>query len=269
MLARCLAVALFALASLPSPARAHQDPPGCFQISVFLSIAMFRSDGVTPVVGAIEDCEQVFYRVQLSNPADPDDCAFEGGSLSLTTPDGTVHTISSSVPCLGGTTGTCTPGTNSILSGMISYTASPGDVSGGQVVATSSYGVGIAHDSAGNTPGVSAFTPRATAVVACAVTTTVTTTSSTTTTMPQSVCTSIKLVAATKLGLALAKCEAKAVKGGVAVVQLCRDKAIAKFTAKWTSAENKGDCITTGDQADIQALIDACTNNLTNDLVQP
>ena len=57
-----------AIVSTPRPGRAHQDPPGCFSTGVSISIGMFRSDGVTGVVGTIQDCEQVFYRATLAKP---------------------------------------------------------------------------------------------------------------------------------------------------------------------------------------------------------
>ena len=59
----------------------------------------------------------------------------------------------------------------------------------------------------------------------------------------------------------------QAVKGGVAAVQICRDKAIAKFTTKWGSLETKPDCLTSGDQTTIQDLIDACSTSLLHALV--
>ena len=272
-----------AIVSMPGAARAHQDPPGCFIDGVSISIAMFRSDGVTGVVGTIQDCEQVFYRATLAKtPLSTDGCAFSGGQFTFTTPDGTVTTLLASVPCLGGTSGEgCVSGVNSFQSGLIPYHASPADVSGGFVAASADYGTGVAHDSPGNTPGVMAHTPKSTPVVACSTPTTSTSTTSpptttstttagattTSTTQPPSVCSATKLTTATKLALALTKCDAKGVKGGVAAIQTCRDKAIAKFTTKWGSLETKPDCFTSGDVTSIQDLIDACTTSLLHELV--
>jgi hypothetical protein len=271
-----------AIVSTPRPGRAHQDPPACFSTGVSISIGMFRSDGVTGVVGTIQDCEQVFYRATLAKTPTPGACAFSGGQFTFTAPDGTVTTLLASVPCLGGTSGEgCVSGVDSFQSGLVPYHASPADVSGGFVTAAADYANGVSHDSPGNTAGVFAHTPKATPVVACSTPTTSTSTTSpptttstttagattTSTTQPPSVCSATKLTTATKLALALTKCDAKGVKGGVAAVQACRDKAIAKFTTKWGSLETKPDCFTTGDVTDIQDLIDACTTSLLHELV--
>ena len=274
MLARIvvLGVALFTTLA-PSVARAHQDPAGCFVVGAALAVQTFRSDGVTGVVGAITDCEQIFYRVSLSKalPSDPSACAVSGGTLSLTTPDGVVHSIDASVPCLGGTSGLegCTSGVDVDQSGLISYTASPADVTSGFVTAHADYAGGTAHDSPANTPGVSATTPKATPIGGTCATTTTTTTAppTTTTTLLQSTCAAVKIVAATKLSLALSKCDAKAVKTGAAVLQACRDKAFAKFTTKWASAETKTDCVTTGDAMAIQNQVDDCAASITSSLL--
>ena len=271
MFTRRVLFASLVLLAAPFAARAHREPPACFQTGIALSVQTFRADQTTGVVGTIQDCEQIYYRVILfKNPNDANTCAFSGGTLSLTTPDTVVHSISASVPCLGGSTGEgCVAGVDSLQSGFISYTASPGDVSGGNVVATANYTGGSVHDVVGNTGGAGASISKATPVVACAATTTVptTSTSSTTTTLPKSVCTSAKLVAASKLALALAKCDAKAAKAGVAVVQQCRDTAIAKFVTKWASLDLKPDCLTSNDVAGIQGLIEACMQGLANSLL--
>ena len=259
------------IASTPVASVAHEDPNGCFITGAFVQLQLFRSDGVTLVSGPIQDCEQVFYRTRLSKAADNDSiCAFSGGSFTLTTPDGTPHVVSSNVPCLGGNLGLegCDPTNDFLESALIPYTASPGDVSGGQVAAQAAYTGGVVHDSPPNTPGISANTVKGTVVVACTVTTTSSPSTTTTTTLlPKSSCTSGKITAAGKLSLALAKCKAKAVKGGVAVLQSCRDKAFARFAAKWASLETKPDCLTSGDQASIESLIDACATSLANSLI--
>lgn len=267
MRSRLLAAVVVVLVTA-SVARSHQDPGSCFSTGVQISVGVFRSDGVTGVVGTVQDCEQLVYRTVLSVVPSPGVCAFSGGTFSMTTPDAVVHTISSSVPCLGGTSGEgCVSGTTSLASGDIPYTVSPADVSGGFIQAQSSYSGGVSHDSPSNTSGVSGFTPKNTPVVACAATTTTPSTTTTTTTLPKSACTSTKLVTASKLVLALAKCQAKAVKGGVAFAQACRDTAIAKFTTKFTTLDTKPDCLTSSDAAAVQAIIDACSTSLTNSLV--
>jgi hypothetical protein len=271
MNARLVLVVAAVIAIGSRPGFAHQDPPGCFQTGTAIIVQTFRSDGTTGIVGSIQDCEQIFYRVTLQKAQNTTDiCAFSGGTFTLTTPDGVPHVVSNSVPCIGGTDSAegCTAATTSLQSGLISYTASPADVSGaGFVTATAVYTGGVSHDTASNTAGLSASTSKSTPVVACGVTTSSTSSSTTTTTLPKSACTATKLTTATKLALALAKCDAKGVKVGLPAVQACRDKAIAKFTTKWTSLETKPDCFTTGDQVSIQDLIDACTTSLLHSLV--
>src|SRR5438552_6162424 len=85
-------------------AMAHQDPSGCSQSGPAIVVGVFRADGVSGVSGTVSPCETIKYtvRVQKATPGDLTICAFEGGTLTLTTPDGTVHTVNGSVPCLGG-----------------------------------------------------------------------------------------------------------------------------------------------------------------------
>jgi hypothetical protein len=85
-------------------ARAQGDPDGCFGASVTLGINIFRADGLTGVVGTVSPCETVVYRVSLNADTSSGACAFQHGTLSLTTPDGVNHTLASGggIPCLGG-----------------------------------------------------------------------------------------------------------------------------------------------------------------------
>ena len=99
-----LAAAAALLAS--SSARAHNDPPGCFQTGPAIVISVFRANGTTGVVGSVSECETINYQARLQKGADSDTiCAFAQGTFTLTTPDGVPHQISANVPCIGGTTG--------------------------------------------------------------------------------------------------------------------------------------------------------------------
>ena len=90
------------------PAWAHQDPPGCNGVGVGIAIFPFRADGVTPIgSGSVTNCETLVFKAQVKyqpSTTSVPTCAFEGGTLSLTTPDGVSHTIATNVPCVGGTT---------------------------------------------------------------------------------------------------------------------------------------------------------------------
>ena len=159
-----------AMLLLASSARAHNDPAGCFETGVGIIVFTFRANGTTGVVGTISECETINYRVRLQKAQDVSNiCAFSGGTLTLTTPDGVVHTISANVPCIGGDSGLegCDPGTDFIESGLIPYTVSPADVTFGIVTATANYVGGVVHDNDPNTPGVQAATQRSHAVVFC------------------------------------------------------------------------------------------------------
>jgi len=162
--------ALAAALLTASSAIAHDDPPGCTQTGPAIIISVFRSNGTTGVSGSVSECENIFYRAKLqkAEPDNNDICAFSGGTLSLTTPDGVVHSISASVPCIGGTGGEgCDPTVDFIESTLIPYTVSTSDVVGGLITAAANYTGGVAHDSPNNTAGVGAFTPKSTPVVLC------------------------------------------------------------------------------------------------------
>src|SRR6266436_3374827 len=91
------AVALLSLigvlgALVAPPAWAHQDPPGCNGPSVGIAIFPFRADGVTPLgSNSVTNCETLVFKAQVKYQASTTSvptCAFEGGTLTLTTPDG-------------------------------------------------------------------------------------------------------------------------------------------------------------------------------------
>src|SRR6266571_5816280 len=88
---------------------AHQDPPGCSGTGVAITFEVFRADGVTPVdlTQTVTTCETIVYSVSLapSGTGSGTPCAFEGGTITIITPDGIPHyvTPSGGVPCIGGT----------------------------------------------------------------------------------------------------------------------------------------------------------------------
>jgi hypothetical protein len=215
---------------------------------VALSVLALRADGVTPVGSfSMNECESIFYRVTLAPIPLAGMCAFEGGALTLTTPDGIVHPIADPVPCMGGT-GACT--NPPVVSPLIPYTARPDDVLGGTLTARADYeGGGVAHDSAGNTPGLGAATPRSIPAVGCP-------------TQPLDPCASAKVLAASKFFLARGKCIAKAVKGGTNVDSICLRKAQATLAKKFVSVETKLSCITVEDVGTVMALDQSCSDAL-------
>src|SRR5262245_22779481 len=163
------ASALAAAVLVGSSARAHEDPPGCFQTGPSIVISVFRANGTTGVVGSISECETINYQATLAKATNSDTiCAFSEGEFSLTTPDGVKHVIEADVPCIGGTGGEgCDATVTQVGSMLIPYTVQAGNIVNGFVTATANYSGGIAHDNPDNTPGVSANTPKSTPVVRC------------------------------------------------------------------------------------------------------
>src|SRR4051812_47912294 len=126
-------------------ASAHQDPPGCSGTAVDFSFMAFRDDG-TPIdlSETVSECETITYQVTVGKSSLGNPCAFQGGTITITTPDGTVHNVTpgGGVPCIGGT-GACS--TTSAQSNTVTYTVNPGDVVGGEVVAAASYTAAFSH----------------------------------------------------------------------------------------------------------------------------
>lgn len=152
------------------PVEAHEDPPGCFRTGPALILGAFRADGVTGLVGSISECETINYSARLQKLSDVDDnCAFSGGTFTLTTPDGVAHVISSNLPCVGGTLSGegCDPTRDFVDTGLIPYTVSPSDIVAGMVTASVSYSGGVTHDSPENSPGVASETPKSTLIIQC------------------------------------------------------------------------------------------------------
>jgi hypothetical protein len=161
--------ALVATLAMTPSARAHEDPPGCFETGPAIIVSVFRANGTTGVVGSVSECETINYRATLQKASSSDTiCAFAEGTFRLTTPDGVVHDINLDVPCIGGTTGEgCDPTVTQLQSNLIPYTVDPADIVGGFVVATAVYANGVAHDTESNTAGVGANTPKSTPVTLC------------------------------------------------------------------------------------------------------
>ncbi|HXH28093.1 MAG TPA: hypothetical protein VNL37_03545, partial [Candidatus Polarisedimenticolia bacterium] len=175
------ALAGICLLAAASRARAHEDPPGCNETGASINVGVFRDMNATiPLTGSVSPCEIIYYRAVLS-PVQPQVagdtvCAFSGGTFDFTTPDGTVTVISADVPCIGATVGSvaesCVAGLAALVGPVIQYQVDPADVVGGQIKATSTYGIvgmiaGVAHDGTPNTSGVTQSTAKQTNVLSC------------------------------------------------------------------------------------------------------
>lgn len=100
-----LAACLFVLAG-GQPAWAHVDPAGSSGPGIPMTITVYRADQKSPALngldaGNVGECETIVYEVTLRKPSS--NGAVEGGTWTLTTPDGVSHDLGS-VPCIGGTT---------------------------------------------------------------------------------------------------------------------------------------------------------------------
>lgn len=158
-------IAVLATVAFGSLVWAHQDPPGATGTGVNLSLTAFRSDGVTLVFpGTVNGCgETIIYRGTLAW-AGGASAAIQGGTLSITTPDGAVNpaTPVGGIPCLGGTDGViCTPGVTSINTIDVPFTVtqSPSCTPGTTLQSSITYANGIAHLGAVDAPGVGGMVP--------------------------------------------------------------------------------------------------------------
>jgi hypothetical protein len=72
--------------------QAQSQPPGCTSTGVGLSLTAYREDGVTPIAAeTVVAGELIKYQATLSSF--PTNCYFEGGTLTIETPDGVVHDV--------------------------------------------------------------------------------------------------------------------------------------------------------------------------------
>ncbi len=123
-------------------ASAHVDPIGCSSNGVGLSLTVFRADGTTPVGGgSIGPGETVKYQATLSHLGGTN-CNYEGGTLSIMTPDGASHVVASpATPVVPLVTGG-----SPFVSAQVTYVASSADVGGdNDFDSTADYSGGIAH----------------------------------------------------------------------------------------------------------------------------
>ena len=170
---KALMYALAGSVVLAAPsAWAHIDPPGSSASGISVTMTAFRNDGTTPVLpGSLNSCETIQYRAVLAW-AGQGNAAFEGGSWSITTPDGVVHDVTppTGVPCIGGTfddpdsvtngdRGLCFGSASSIDSRLVTYMVSPGDVISGSVTARTDYIDAWSHIDTADSFGVGGNTP--------------------------------------------------------------------------------------------------------------
>ena len=142
----------------------HQDPPGCSGSTVGLSLDPPQrdtdGDGLpdTPIdpdsANLPLEGETIFYRARLSMGSAAA-CAFEGGTLTIVTPDGVAHSVTpvSGIPCIGGGPTCPLP---EFTSKFVGYVTNRLDLSGGVLEAQALYADGISHQGNPDAPGEAA-----------------------------------------------------------------------------------------------------------------
>src|SRR3989344_2271480 len=96
-IALATAIALMGILFFAFSVNAHTDPGGCFSNGVGLSVTVYRANGTTPVAtsgGTVQSGETIQYGAVL-NHLGGSNCNFEGGTLTITTPDGVAHIVAS------------------------------------------------------------------------------------------------------------------------------------------------------------------------------
>jgi hypothetical protein len=82
----------------------------------------------------------------------------------------------------------------------------------------------------------------------------------------KSKCLSAKYKTAGHLVSGTLKCDATAVRGGLAVNPACEQRADNTFAAQWDKAEAKGDCLTTADEDVVESRARGAIENVQNQL---
>src|SRR6185295_15439466 len=124
------------------PVKADVDPAGCTATGGFVVLTTYRADGTTPVGGGtVIDGELINYKATIGSLPSPV-CAYQGGTWTLTTPDGVVHNITpgGGIPRIGGT------GVTSLDSALVPYTVNHANEvvnSTRHINSSTSYGGGI------------------------------------------------------------------------------------------------------------------------------
>ncbi|MDP3741058.1 MAG: hypothetical protein Q8R08_01905, partial [bacterium] len=133
-------IALAGLLFFVQQSEAHQDPVACFSTGVGLSLSVYRADGTTPVgAGSVAVGETLKYQATLSHLGGTN-CNYEGGTLTLTTPNGTVNNVTP-----GGGIPLVTTG-SPFVSALVTYVVASPDIGGdNDIDASSLYSGGTSH----------------------------------------------------------------------------------------------------------------------------
>ncbi len=126
-----LLVSLMTFAMVPL-ALANQNPPGCSGTGGSISLSAFYADGVSDAQADVPlmPCETIIYQGNIGHAIQATRCNPEGGTVTITTPDGVPHNVTPAggIPEFG-------PGQN-LNTLTVSYTVRLQDVVGGTLTAT-------------------------------------------------------------------------------------------------------------------------------------
>lgn len=122
----------------PLSVDAHKSPIGCSSVGVGLAITAYESDGITPITDPVQSGQTIIYQAELSHLGGTK-CDFEGGTLTITSPDGIVHNVTP----LGGIP-LITFG-NPVSSLILNYVVNESNVSASNLLASVNYTSGIVH----------------------------------------------------------------------------------------------------------------------------
>jgi hypothetical protein len=139
------------------------DPPGCDATGVSIVLEAYRADQTTGIslTETVTECETVCFRTVLSKPIPSSGmdriCAFEAGTLTITTPDGVTHDVTppTGIPCLGGTDTSvgCVPGVRTVASDFQCYMVREQDIVDSMLDVDTDYVDGTSHSTDEDIPG--------------------------------------------------------------------------------------------------------------------
>ena len=166
-----LAVLLAMALGVASKAGAHTCPPGATATGVAVILTAFHSDGVTPIVGPVSECETIILQMGVAyTPRDIQGnivAAFEAGTMVINGPAPFTDDVTPAggVPLIGDAT--C-PGSVSIFgSDKTPYNFTAADVAAGTITFSAVYSGGTAHIGADIANAVSGGTVIQVAIVPC------------------------------------------------------------------------------------------------------
>jgi len=166
----CLAILLLAGLAYSPTARADTCPAGAVSTGLSFILSAFHSDGTTPIVGPVSECETIVLKASLAYTGFDSEgnvvAAFQFGTVTV---DGTDATPVGGVPLIG--PASCVGSVPIIGSQPKNHVFTPAEVTAGIVTIVASYSGGTAHIGDSDIPNVeSAGTAIQVQIAACVAT---------------------------------------------------------------------------------------------------